>query len=113
MEQLFEKIKEYLHMETEIPFDEFSDYHKNVIQTLTHGFEDMDQEMRLKARYICSIVQANADSRAKRSKKNAKAYKKISAKAAFWMDAITFRLVKDGMTQADIDKRIEEINEAI
>ncbi|HVJ48383.1 hypothetical protein [Desulfitobacterium sp.] len=113
MEQLFGKIKEYLHMETEIPFDEFSDYYKHVIQALNEGFEDMDQEMRLKARYICSIVQANADSRAKRGKANNKMYKKISAKAGFWLDAINFRLIKDGMTQEDIDKRIEEINETI
>ncbi|MPN32163.1 hypothetical protein SDC9_179639 [bioreactor metagenome] len=113
MEQLFEKIKEYLHMETEIPFNEFSDYHKQVTQALNKGFEDMNQEMRLKARYVCSIVQANADSRAKRSKKNAKGYKKISAKSGFWMDAINYRLIKDGMTQAEIDSKTEEINEAI
>lgn len=113
MEQLFEKLKGYLHMETEIPYDEFTDYHKQVIQTLNDGFESMDQDMRIKARYICSIVQANADSRAKRSKTNAKTYKKISAKSAFWMDAINFRLIKDGMTQAEIDKMTEEINEAI
>lgn len=113
MEQLFEKMKEYLHMETEIPADEFSEYHKKMIQVLSDDFEDMDPEMRLKARYICSIVQANADSRAKRSKSNGKLYKKISAKAIFWMDAINFRLIKDGMTQADIDKKMEEINESM
>lgn len=113
MEQLFDKMKEYLHMETEIPFDEFSEYHKKVIQTLTDSFEDMDSETRLKARYICSIVQANADSRGKRSKQNAKTYKKISTKSGFWMDAINFRLIKDGMTQEDIDKKIEEINDAM
>lgn len=113
MEQLFAKMKEYLHMDSEIPFDEFSEYHKNVIQVLNETFEGMDQETRLKARYICSIVQANADSRAKRSKANAKAYKKIRSKAGFWMDAINFRLLKDGMTQAEIDKRTEEINDAM
>jgi hypothetical protein len=67
----------------------------------------------LKARYICSIVQANADSRGQRSKNNAKAYKKISSKCAFWVDAINFRLLKEGMTQAEIDKAIEEINDNI
>jgi hypothetical protein len=113
MEQLFDKMKEYLHMETEIPFDEFTEYHKKVIQTLNDGFDNMDSETRLKARYICSIVQANADSRAKRSQKNGKVYKKISSKASFWMDAINFRLIKDGMTQADIDKKTEEINDAM
>ncbi|WP_425800332.1 hypothetical protein [Desulfitobacterium sp. Sab5] len=113
MEQLFVKMKEYLHMDSEIPFDEFSEYHKNVIKVLKDSFEEMEQETRLQARYICSIVQANADSRAKRSKANTKAYKKISSKAGFWMDAINFRLLKDGMLQAEIDKRTEEINDAM
>lgn len=113
MDDLFEKIKEYLHMETEIPFEEFSAYHKQVIETLNGSFETMDQETRLKARYICSIVQANADSREKRSKKNAKTYKKISAKAGFWMNAINYRLIKEGMSQAEIDQKSEAINDAI
>lgn len=113
MEQLFAKMKEFLHMDTEIPFDEFSEYYQHVIQALNDTFEGMDQETCLQARYICSIVQANADSRAKRSKANAKAYKKISSKAGFWMDAINFRLLKDGMTQAEIDKKTEEINDAM
>jgi oligoendopeptidase F len=113
MEKLFEKLKEYLHMDTEIPYEEFSEYYKSLIEELNKSFEDMDQETRVKARYICSIVQANAESRGQRSKVNAKAYKKINAKCSFLMDAINFRLLKDGMTQAEIDKLIEEINESI
>lgn len=113
MEKLFEQLKGYLHMDTEIPFDEFSTFYKSLIETLNSNFEDMDQAMRLKARYACSIVQANADSRAQRSKSNAKAYKKISSKCTFWTDAINFRLLKDGMTQQEIDQATEEINESI
>ena len=113
MEKMFEKLKGYLHMETEIPYEEFSEYYKSLIDVLNKSFEDMDQDSRLKARYICSIVQANAESRGERSKVNAKAYKKINAKSAFWMDAINFRILKDGMTQAEIDKVTEEINESI
>ena len=113
MEKLFEKMKEYLHMDTEIPYDEFSEYYKSLIDTLNTTFEDLDQDMRIKARYICSIVQANAESRGQRSRTNAKAYKKINAKCAFWTDAINFRLIKDGMTQADIDKAVEAINDSI
>jgi len=104
MDKLFEQLKEYLHMETEISFEEFSQYYKSLIECLNTTFEDMDQDTRLKARYACSIVQANADSRVKREKKNAKAYKKMSAKTAFWMNAINYRLLKDGMTQAEIDQ---------
>ena len=113
MEKLFEQLKGYLHMETEIPFDEFSSYYKSLIDTLNTSFEDMDQDMRLKARYALSIVQANADSRAPRSKVNAKVYKKISSKCAFWIDAITFHLRKEGMDQAEIDRITDEINESI
>ena len=113
MEKLFEKMKEYLHMDTEIPYGEFSEYYKSLIDTLNTTFEDLDQDMRIKARYICSIVQANAESRGQRSKTNTKAYKKINAKCAFWTDAINFRLIKDGMTQADIDKAVEAINDSI
>lgn len=113
MEKLFERLKEFLHMDTEIPYDEFTEYYKNLIDALNTTFEDMDQDMRLKARYSCSIVQANAESRGQKSKTNAKAYKKMSAKCVFWVDAINYRLIKEGMTQADIDKAIEEINESI
>jgi hypothetical protein len=113
MEKLFEQMKGFLHMDTEIPYDEFTQYYKSLVDTLTGTFEDLDQDARLKARYVCSIVQANADSRGQRSKTNAKAYKKISSKCAFWADAINFRLLKEGMTQAEIDKAIEAINEGI
>jgi len=113
MDKLFEQLKEYLHMETEISFEEFSQYYKSLIECLNTTFEDMDQDTRLKARYACSIVQANADSRVKREKKNAKAYKKMSAKTAFWMNAINYRLLKDGMTQAEIDQATEAINDSI
>lgn len=113
MDKLFEKLKGYLHMDTEIPFDEFSEYYKSLIECLNTTFEEMDQDTRIQARYACSIVQANAESREKREKKNAKAYKKISTKTTFWMNAINFRLIKEGMTQAEIDQAIEVINDSI
>jgi len=110
MEQLFSRLKEYLHMDTEIPFEEFSGYYKEVIGKLNGEFNELDRRACLQARYICAIVQANADSRAKRSKVNAKAYKKIAAKCAFWLDAINYRLLKEGMSQAEIEQAIEAIN---
>lgn len=113
MEKLFEKLKEYLNMETEISFEEFSNYYKDLIQTLTTTFEEMDQDARLKARYACSIVQANAESRLKRDKKNAKAYRKIMEKTAFWSNAINYHLLKDGMQQSEIDEATEAINDSI
>jgi hypothetical protein len=113
LEKLLEKLKEYLHMDTEIPFGEFSDYYRKLIAELTQSFNELDQEARVKALYICSIVQSNADARAKTNKVNAKAFKKMSAKCAFWADAIKFNLGKDGMSPQEIEKATEEINDSI
>lgn len=110
MDKLLEKLKEYLHMETEISFEEFSQYYRNLISELNQRFSDLDNDARIQALYICSIVQSNADARAKGSKTNAKAFKKMSSKCAFWADAIKFNLGKDGMTPEEIEKATEEIN---
>ncbi|AFM42189.1 hypothetical protein Desaci_3293 [Desulfosporosinus acidiphilus SJ4] len=113
MEKLFDKLKEYLHMDTEISFEEFSEYYRNLITELNQTFSDLDKDSRIKALYICSIVQSNADARAKTNKSNAKAYKKVSAKCAFWVDAIKFHLGKDGMSPEEIEKATEDINSGI
>ena len=113
MEKLLEKLKEYLNMETEIPFEEFSDYYRTLISELNQTFNDLDKDARVKALYICSIVQSNADARAKASKVNAKTFKKISAKCGFWADAIKFNLGKDGMSAEEIEQATEEINAGI
>lgn len=113
LEKLLEKLKEYLKMETEIPFDEFSEYYRNLIAELNQTFNDLDRENRVKALYICSIVQSNAEARAKESKATAKTFKKISAKCAFWTDAIKFNLGKDGMSSEEIEQATEEINASI
>ncbi|EHQ88144.1 hypothetical protein [Desulfosporosinus youngiae] len=113
MDKLLEKLKEYLHMETEIPFEEFSEYYHKLIAELNQTFNDLDNDARVKALYICSIVQSNADARAKASKVNAKAFKKMSSKCAFWADAIKFNLGKSGMSPEEIEQATEEINENI
>ena len=113
MDKLLEKLKEYLRMESEIPFEEFSEYYRSLIAELNQAFDDLDRENRLKALYICTIVQSNADARAKESKATAKTFKKISIKCAFWTDAIKFNLGKDGMTPEEIEQATEEINTSI
>jgi hypothetical protein len=100
-------------METEIPFEEFSEYYRDLIAELNQTFNDLDKEKRIKALYICSIVQSNADARAKGNKANAKTFKKISTKCAFWADAIKFNLGKDGMSSEEIEQATEEINSSI
>lgn len=114
METLFTKLQEYLHMEEEeIPFEEFNQYYKNLLELLNTGFADFKQDECLKARYICSIVQANAESRSKSSKINAKVFKRIQSKCGFWADAINFRLLKEGKTQQEIDEATKAINDTI
>lgn len=110
MDKLLEKLKEYLNMETEIPFEEFSEYYHKLIAELNQTFNDLDNDARVRALYICSIVQSNAEARAKESKVNAKAFKKMSAKCAFWADAIKFNLGKSGMSAEEIEQATEEIN---
>lgn len=114
METLFIKLKEYLQMEDEeIPFEEFNRYYKNLLEVLNTDFANFGQDECIKARYICSIVQTNAEARSKSSKVNSKAFKKINVKCGFWFDAINFRLLKEGMTQQEIDEATKIINDTI
>ncbi|AFV01538.1 hypothetical protein UNSWDHB_408 [Dehalobacter sp. UNSWDHB] len=112
MDEKIAKLKEYLQMETEITFEEFKTYYTGVIEQLNKTYNEMDQAACFQARYICSIVQGNAESRAQRSKVNGKAFKKMAAKCGFWVDAIDYRLKKEGLTQNQIDAMMSEMNEA-
>lgn len=110
MEEKLNKLKEYLQMDKEISVEEFKDYYSGIIEHLNRDYSQMDQNTRLKARYICSILQANAESRSRRDKKNSKIFRKMSAKCMFWLDAIDYRLHKEGLAQADIEQAMSEIN---
>lgn len=41
--------------EEEIPFEEFTQYYKNLLEVLNTGFAEFKQDECIKARYICSI----------------------------------------------------------
>ena len=111
MKELLIKLKQYLNMESEISFEEFKKYYSELIERLTKDYNEMDQTARLQARYICSIVKANAEHRAIRNKVNGKAFKKMAAKCSFWVEAIDYRLQKEGMTQTEIDSAVNLINQ--
>ncbi len=113
MDKLLEKLQEYLQLEDVISFEEFSEFYRDLISELNQSFNDLDQDARIKALYVCSIVQSNADTRIKDSKATAKAFKKMSAKCAFWTDAIKYNLEKDGMSSQEIEQATEEINNVI
>ncbi len=110
MEEKLAKLKEYLQMDTEISFEEFKAYYTGLIEQLNKEYAEMDQAACLKARFICSIVNANAETRSHKNKTNGKAFKKMAAKCNFWLEAIDHRLKKEGLTQAAIDLAMTEIN---
>ncbi len=113
MEKLFDKLKEYLKMETEISLDEFTKYYQEVLSFNQENFDNLNQEDSIKGRYIMSILAINSGERGKRKDKDAKKYKKIWEKAQFWTDAYNYRLLKMGMTQEEIDASHEQFNEDI
>jgi hypothetical protein len=110
MEEKLAKLKEYLQMENEISFEEFKEYYSGLISSLNADYAQMDQGTCLKARYICSIVKANAESRSRNNKANGKAFKKMAAKCSFWMEAIDYRLKKEGLPQSAIELAMSELN---
>lgn len=113
METHFEKLKEYLKMDVELPFKEFESYYKEITGFLQKNFETMEQTDLIKAKYIATIVSGNASDRAKRKEKEFKKYRKMAEKSDFWADAIEFRLLQDGMTEEELEAAEEEIVQAV
>lgn len=111
MEQLKEKMYEYLNMDTEIPFEEFTAYYKKVMDYLKSNYEEMEKENLLDAKFILNIMSSNSTMRAQRKGPQTKKYKKMGEKTSFWGNAINFRLINSGMTQAEIDEIIENMTE--
>ena len=44
VEELYTKMQEYLGMDTEIPFQEFSEYYRKVLNYLNSNYEQMSRE---------------------------------------------------------------------
>ena len=105
MENLFEKIKEYVKMDEEISAEEFLDYSTSVIKKLTADFDQLTEDELFQAKAITSILAANAATRGKRRDANAKKFKKINEKSTFWSGAVEYRLKKSGLSEAEISER--------
>lgn len=110
MDNLLEKMKEYLKMDTEIPFSEFTAYYNELIKSLQSGYEGMENKELFQAKYILTIVASNARNRAQRKGPESKKYKKMGDKCSFWSDAINYRLVKSGLSQQEIDEQVAAVN---
>ena len=109
MERLLDKIKEYLKMDTEIPFGEFSEYYHEVLDYLQANYDGMNKEDMFSAKYILLIVASNATTRSQRKGDVSKKFKKMGEKADFWSKAINFRLINEGMSQAEIDEAVANV----
>lgn len=110
MEKLLDKMKEYLKMDTEISFGEFSEYYHGLTDYLLANYEGMSREDLIAAKYILQIVASNATARSQHKGDLRKKFKKMSEKADFWNKSIDFRLINEGMTQGEIDQAVDAVN---
>ena len=110
MEALFAKLREYLQMDDEIPFVEFSAYYRDVLAEFMANYKAYDKENLIKATAITTVVAANAIDRGKAKDINAKKYKKMAEKLSFWAEAISLRLEKEyGLSKNDVDKEFDAL----
>jgi len=115
MRELLTQLQEYLRMESELPFPEFQEYSEKVIKDLRENFETMSNEERFQARYICQIVGSNARVRSGKSLLSGKQFRdwkqlrEINKKCQFWLKAIDYRLVHEGINKIEIDDMMKEL----
>ncbi len=114
MQELFDKMKEYLNMDTEISFEEFDQYYKKVIAFLGDGWTNLSEEESMQMLFILDNLKSNSEDRAKRKVKEAKKYQKIAQRTEIWASAIIKRLRDEfGLNDEEIGKRYEAIYEAV
>ncbi|MGF9905531.1 hypothetical protein [Brevibacillus porteri] len=113
MQDLFEKMKEYLNMDTEISFDEFDGYYKKVTAFLTDSWETLNEEDTMHMLFILDNLKSNGEERSKRKIKEAKKYAKMAQRTEIWANALIGRLREAGFTDEEIGKRYEAIYEAV
>ena len=109
MEELFAKMGEFVKMEEELPFGEFQDYYKSVMDYLQQNYQDMNTEQLIQAKGITMIMGNNAGARALRKDDNRKKFHKMAEKSSFWEGAIKMRLVKDGMSEDELNVKVDAL----
>lgn len=113
MEQLYNQIQVYLNMDEEISFEEFSDYYKKVIDTLSAKNNEFNEDEIWKGLFITESVMSNAKARAQEVK-NAqmkKKYKKMGQRTELWAKNFVSRLYKLGYKDDEINERFEAMLE--
>ena len=106
IEELFDKMTEFINMDKEIPTEEFAEYYKKVIDYLMKSYQDMSTDDLIKAKGITSVIASNAKLRAARKNEDRKKFTKMGDKSSFWEEAIKLRLTKEGLSAADIDEKV-------
>ena len=106
MDILFEKMGEYTKTEEEIPFAEFQSYYNDLMTFLQNEYQELGEEDLVKVKGMTMIVAGNAKMRALRKDENRKKFNKMGEKAAFWEDAISRRLNKEGMKSDDLNEKV-------
>lgn len=102
MDKFFAQMKEYLNMDTEISFEEFSGYYNDLLGHLNPNSPELSEVELHQARFILLNLNTNAVDRAARKGPQAKKYKKMAEKSKFWEDAIRYRLTQMGLTEKQI-----------
>ncbi|WP_078552959.1 hypothetical protein [Bacillus alkalicellulosilyticus] len=112
MEELYNKMQEYLNMDEEISFEEFSTYYKNVLETLTENHENFSEDEVWKGLFIVESVMSNAEARSKETKgSNAKKYAKMAQRFQLWAKNFAGRLHTLGYSDEQINERFEQMLE--
>lgn len=110
MEELYNKMGEYVKMEEELPFDEFQSYYNSVMNFLQKEYQNLSVDELIKVKGIVRIMCANARTRSLVKDVNRKKFVKIGEKTAFWDDAINRHLVKDeGMDADEVQKKVDAL----
>ncbi|SFL68884.1 hypothetical protein [Salibacterium qingdaonense] len=113
MNELYQKIQEYLNMDTEIEFEEFRDYYQQVIQYLDHEQQEPDETEIWQSLFVAESIMSNAENRAKTVKNNAerKKYRKMNERMNLYAGHFTKKLNQLGYTQDDIEYHFDAMLE--
>ncbi|PYZ98552.1 hypothetical protein CR205_08190 [Alteribacter lacisalsi] len=113
MQELYKEIHTYLNMEEEIPFDQFDQYYKKVIDHFNDEADKFEEEDVWRGLFISENVMSNAQGRAKEEKgsKRAKKYKKMSQRLKLWAQNFAGRLRQMGYTDEQMNAKFESMFE--
>ncbi|WP_026689348.1 hypothetical protein [Alteribacter aurantiacus] len=110
MQELYKEIHTYLNMDEEIPFDQFDDFYKRVIDHFNDNADKFDEEDVWRALFISENVMSNADGRAKEEKgSRTKKYKKMAQRLKLWAQNFAGRLAQMGYNDEQMNERFEKM----